>query len=76
MFPKVQCATPCCRLAAISRFGGFLRRWSVAALALLLWLPASEQLWQIGTCWLLAYASYAAFNAWMLRRELAKSGLG
>ena len=49
---------------------------SLPLFALLLWLPASEQLWQIGTCWLLAYASYAAFNAWMLRRELAKSGLG
>ncbi len=50
MFPKVQCATPCCRLAAISRFGGFLRRWSVAALALLLWLPclpAHAGTWQI-----------------------------
>lgn len=38
---------------------------------LLLVLPPPALLWQIGTCWLLAYASYAGFNAWMLRRELA-----
>lgn len=37
-------------------------------------LPAPVRLHQVGVCWLLAYAAYAAFNAWMLRRELGDRG--
>lgn len=43
---------------------------------LLLALPAPAPLWQIGLCWLLAYASYAAFNIRALTALLGRTGHG
>jgi hypothetical protein len=45
---------------------------SLPLFALLLWLlPGPALLFRVGLCWMLAYAAYAAFNAWALARNLA-----
>ncbi len=48
---------------------------SLPLFALLLWLlPGPLELFRIGLCWLLAYAVYAIFNAWALRRRQPAGG--
>ena len=45
---------------------------SLPLFALLLWLlPGPTLLFRVGLCWMLAYAAYAAFNAWALSGNLA-----
>lgn len=47
---------------------------SLPLFAFLLWLlPGPVNLVQVGVCWAMAYATYAAFNIWALRRSLAST---
>ncbi len=44
---------------------------SLPLFALLLWLlPGPSLLFRIGLCWMLAYAAYAGFNFWAMRRSM------